>query len=197
MTKKIVARKCSLKDCSGNSFTKGYCQNHYYRLRKHGDVNVVLRSYGEGATPELNFWSRVAITADIEKCWEWKICKNPQGYGRIKWKGKQRQAHRVAFEIFYKREPVNMVRHFVCDNTGCCNPHHLLEGTAKDNAADKVRHGRHLHGEKHPRAKLTEKDVIGIRALYPQMSIKKIAKRFNIGETTIAHIVRRENWKHI
>jgi hypothetical protein len=46
--------------------------------------------------------------------------------------------------------------------------------------------------------KLSEQDVNDIRNLYTTgLSIRKIARLFNMGNTAIACIVRRKTWKHI
>jgi len=57
-----------------------------------------------------------------------------------------------------------MVRH-TCDNPPCCNPAHLLTGTAKDNARDAVERGRYATGLRHPRGKLSDDDVHEIRRM--------------------------------
>lgn len=56
-----------------------------------------------------------------------------------------------------------------------------------------------LKGEKHPCAKLTEKEVIEIRKLYvPRIyTMEKLAKKFHVDWTTISLIVNRKKWKHI
>lgn len=53
-------------------------------------------------------------------------------------------------------------------------------------------------GSNNPRAKLTEKDVIEIKRLIKNgVTNREIARKFNIGETTIAQIKTKKRWKHV
>lgn len=53
-------------------------------------------------------------------------------------------------------------------------------------------------GEKHPRAKLTEKLVLEIREKWANgMRIPVLAREYSIGETTLYHIVHGETWRHL
>lgn len=53
-------------------------------------------------------------------------------------------------------------------------------------------------GEKHPNRKLTEKDVLEIRASYKDGVSKEIlAKKYNVGKSAIDKIVYKQTWKHI
>jgi hypothetical protein len=51
-------------------------------------------------------------------------------------------------------------------------------------------------GEKHNLSKLTEKEVLEIRAI-KGMSKREIATLYNIGETAVGKIINRQRWKHI
>ena len=114
-------------------------------------------------------------------------------YGRIWWKGKNRDVHRLAFKIFTGEEP-EVVRH-TCDNTLCWNHLHLVGGTHADNIADKVARGRQAHGESHGQARLTEKQVLEIRA--SSLSESDMAREYNVSCPTIGRIRRNETWKHL
>jgi hypothetical protein len=68
--------------------------------------------------------------------------------------------------------------------------------TQKDNVARKVAHGTMNFGERHGRAKLTKQDVINIlekRSL--GWTYRALVKHFNIGQTQIGRIVRKEHWQ--
>lgn len=65
-------------------------------------------------------------------------------------------------------------------------------------------HGSRLHPERRPRgtanksAKITENDVRAIRELYTRGKKQvDIAKQFNVRQTTVSMIVRRETWEHV
>jgi len=54
-------------------------------------------------------------------------------------------------------------------------------------------------GTNHPKAKLSEGDVLEIRRMYHEMHFlqREIAVFFDIKQVTVSRIVRRETWKHI
>jgi hypothetical protein len=72
-------------------------------------------------------------------CLEWRGASHERGYGRLRWKGKVRSAHRVAWSLARGQDvpEYTLIRH-LCGNTACCNPEHLRIGTAKENAGDKA-----------------------------------------------------------
>ncbi len=129
-------------------------------------------------------------------CWDWTACKVWGGYGRINVAGKAKLAHRISYELH--RGPVRddlQVCH-TCDNRGCINPEHLFVGTNMDNVADKMEKGRQSRGSTHGPAKLTESDVIAIRAAEGFLH-RELADRFGVDKTTISHIRARRFWAHV
>jgi IS30 family transposase len=53
-------------------------------------------------------------------------------------------------------------------------------------------------GINHGRAMLTEDDVRLIRTLHEEgLSYRVIARKFDVGKTTIEHIVTRQTWRHV
>lgn len=87
-----------------------------------------------------------------DECWPWTgyARTDPQGYQRgiFALGGKKLYAYRVVWECYNGRALTDreVIRH-TCDNTLCCNPHHLLVGVQKDNVEDMLK--RERVGEKH------------------------------------------------
>lgn len=53
-------------------------------------------------------------------------------------------------------------------------------------------------GSKHPRARLTEADVLGIRSRYEAGERQAdLAREFQVTDSTIWHVVHRISWRHI
>jgi DNA invertase Pin-like site-specific DNA recombinase len=72
------------------------------------------------------------------------------------------------------------------------------ERTEADNHKDKANKGRSARGIKNASAKLTEKQVIEIREIYPSiLSSRKIAILYNVSKSCIKRIINRTGWKHI
>ncbi len=92
-----------------------------------------------------SFWDKVDKKTTSE-CWNWKACKNKQGYGRIGIAASQCvNAHRFSWVLHFGEIPLG---HFVChkcDNPSCVNPYHLFTGTRQDNTNDMVIKKRSKH----------------------------------------------------
>lgn len=161
------------------------------------------------------FWSKVDRGSEDE-CWEWQAYRNRQGYGDFElWNPatktkKTAKAHRVAYELHHGEPPKGTVCH-TCDNPPCCNPSHLYDGSPKSNARDREERGRNgwssgelasrntARGSRNGRTNLTEDSVREIRRLYAKggISQQRLSEMFQVGQTRISSIVRRETWKHV
>jgi hypothetical protein len=74
-------------------------------------------------------------------------------------------------------------------------PENLAWGTVAENCSDTVRHGRSLRGERNASAKLTSKQVRGIRERYRRGETQCVlAKKFGVSQATISSIVLRQSW---
>jgi len=55
-----------------------------------------------------------------------------------------------------------------------------------------------IQGERHHKARLSEKDVLEIRRLYEAgVGMTELSKMFNMNRGSIHHIIKRTSWKHI
>jgi DNA invertase Pin-like site-specific DNA recombinase len=71
-------------------------------------------------------------------------------------------------------------------------------GTQKQNAADAIRNGVMPQGEQRYNAKLTEDEVLAIRAAAEMgVSQKAIAAQYGIGQPSVSRIIRRKKWSHV
>ena len=128
-------------------------------------------------------------------CLEWTGGCYPSGYGGTLAYGKMWGTHRLALHL----EGIDVTGHYVlhsCDNRLCCNPDHLRLGTPQDNMDDKVSRDRQALGSNHGSAKLTEQDVLDIRAI-SGMTQQAIADRYGVTKTAINLVIHRKRWQHI
>ncbi len=131
-------------------------------------------------------------------CWEWLGAISNGKYGHLQLNGKFIYAHRIAYFLKYGIDPGDLCVCHCCDNPSCCNPKHLFLGTNTDNMQDARQKGRNSYGEKHGRAKLTEKDVIEIKRLLRLGVMHRIiAKKFNVSRPLISYINNNERWSHV
>jgi HNH endonuclease len=142
------------------------------------------------------FWSRVEIIELQDGCWLWRGAVIPQGYGMVRWDGKTRRAHQIAYFLRYGYWPGYLMHR--CDTPRCVRPDHLIDADHRANMADMVSKGRSTMGERNPQYRLTEADVRIVRdRLERGESSYAIAKDYGVARTTIAAIKVRRSWRHI
>ena len=148
---------------------------------------------------EENFWAGVDIKGPDE-CWVWtRYVSKKTGYGRSSWKGKARDAHRLAYEFANGSIPSGLLVRHTCNNRLCCNPKHLLAGTYQQNSNDMVSSGNSTRGEKNASAILSEEDVLEIRHLigFGSKTLTSIARQYSVSLNTISDIKHYKTWKHL
>lgn len=153
------------------------------------------------------FWSYVnkngpmpAHCPELGPCWIWTGAIS-HGYGNFytKVNGKKRYFRASRFSYLLAKGAVDsetLALHH-CDNRQCVNDTHLYGGGHQKNADDAVARKRVREGSQNPTAKLNESQVIEIRALLPNLSQQKVAKRFGVSQRVISKIARRETWDHV
>ncbi len=170
---------------------------------------------GEARRPLADrFWEKVDKTApapshvpSVGNCWVWTGAPRGGRYGIFMiTRGKFASAHRVAFEIEHGPIPDERLVCHRCDNGRCVRPSHLFLGTAKDNAGDMVAKGRSVVGTKRPgtgpagerngRARLTATQVEEIRhrRVTERLTIREIAKAYDISKSQAQNIVSGAQW---
>jgi hypothetical protein len=109
---------------------------------------------------EWRFWGKVDIS---DSCWIWRSAFSQTGYGLVRWQGKTKLAHRVAYALAYECILLDnqQVLH-TCDTPACVNPYHLFIGTHQDNQNDKQSKNRRRGGGR----RLTWTDIRKIRQRY-------------------------------
>jgi hypothetical protein len=161
-------------------------------------INYIQR---HGARSKLSdeekFWRHVDRSGGDKTCWPWTGAVTSKGYGNVKFDGKQCSAHVVAWFLTYGGWPTLHILHH-CDFPVCCNPKCLFQGTNLDNVIDRVSKNRSAKGDRQGSAKLNDKKIRKIRDFYERgASYAWIARRYNVGASTIASIIKGKAWLHV
>lgn len=187
---------CSIDGCINLSVARGWCSKHWQRWRDHGDPLHGKDRANHFAT--RGFIEKALSAGQRRRCIIWPFSKLPKGYGRIEWEGKGALVHRIVCKRAHGPAPTN--RHVAahsCGNASCCNPHHIRWATPKENSADQELHDTARKGADRAGAKLTEAQVIEMRAMKGGMSYPQIARRYGISPGHARDIVTGRFWKHI
>jgi hypothetical protein len=143
------------------------------------------------------FWSKVRSPENRADCWEWGATQTEKGYGRAWVGGRWVLAHRFAYELINGPAPEGLVVRHRCHNRLCCNPDHLVIGTAKDNAQDAIDAGRFTRGTVNGNSKLTEEAIVAIRRNADKMTTRELAMRYGVSIGTISSVRTGKIWRHV
>lgn len=155
-------------------------------------------------TPERVYkWIDPSVGNDA--CWEWKGAhKKPQGYGIVSAGGRQLKAHRLVYAVLVGPVSNDVYVCHSCDNPPCCNPAHLYLGTQSNNMIDRRERGRDnsRKGEAHHKAKLTDADILAIRAEWNATArhyglLQRLSRQYDVHPDTISRVVHRKGWDHL
>lgn len=123
---------CAVDGCDLLAMTRGWCQKHYTRWRRHGDPGHTERPGDDG-------WPLDALMARTDTngpggCWLWTGQISSDGYGRA---GHQ-YAHRLMYERAIGPIPeglhIDHVHAWGCRHRHCVNPSHLEPVTKGENS---------------------------------------------------------------
>ena len=132
-----------------------------------------------------------------EECWVWTGSMLKSGYGRMRFNGPSRRAHRISYELYRSRIPEGLNVLHTCDNPTCVNPEHLFLGTDVDNNKDRDTKGRTAHqkGEASGASKLTEQDIRAIKQDTRRHLV--VAREYGVVPSLIGMIRRGLRWSHV
>lgn len=120
--------ECLIQECGSPSYIKGWCSKHYWRWYRHGNP--------EHPTAPIFKDPREALKARIKQsgeCLIWTGSVTSTGYGNLKYKGRDRSAHIVAYILAKGPIPKGMQVDHRCLTPLCVNVKHLRLVTQKQN----------------------------------------------------------------
>lgn len=188
---------CKFDGCERRAVSKGYCDKHYRRLLKRGDVNDSgSRKVSEGDAVE-----RFHDKYDKKEngCWIWSASTRPNAKGQLYGRhhnefGKSEGAHRFSYRVHNNEDISGKFVCHKCDTPLCVNPEHLFLSDHIGNMKDMRMKGRsaRLIGENNHVSKLTDTQAEEIRK--SELSQSKLAKVYGVSQATIGRIKRGQSY---
>jgi hypothetical protein len=179
--------------CTRRLKARGLCHTHYERLRLHGDAGPaeMKRGWSWGEFQRL-------AAIDTDECVIWPHGTTTGGYGTmVDHDGVRRYVHRHALELHAGPAPTGMEAAHSCHTRRCMNARHLRWATVAENQADRIKDGTDHRGQRHPKAVLTDAQVLEIRALIGTDSQANIARRYGVSQQLVCDIKKGRAWKHL
>lgn len=179
---------CSIPNCGKPHKAHGWCENHYYRWRRHGDPLGMAKGKAQ------RFYREVVLTYEGDECLIWPFATS-KGYGRMRRDGRMLTVSRVVCEEVNGPPPTPA--HDAAHSCGrghlaCVTKRHLSWKTSAGNKADMLLHGTHNRGDHHYGAKLTDEQVREIRSSDEQGI--ELATRFHVSQGHISYIRSGVKW---
>lgn len=162
----------------------------------------LLERMANSEADQRKFWRKVKI-AGPDECWLWQGARYKDGYGckcmMVNYIMYGFRVNRISYFLKHGELSDDLFVCHKCDVPTCVNPNHFFLGKQLQNMQDKVRKSRQAFGEKHGRCKLTSDQVQEIRILHfnHNTPVTEMAKRFNVGTSTIWSMLSGINWKYL
>lgn len=201
-----MLNECSISDCHDQAVTRGWCTKHYTRWLRHGDPLAVAAWVADTRT---RLDARTDMRGGLDTCHLWQGPPDSEGYGRMDVGGRKLRVHVIAWELENGPVPPGMAVDHECHNRAvqeglcrpgkcmhrlCRNERHLMAKPPAQHIQDSPPHD-HPRGAAHPRAVLTEQEVVEIRALLTRGMIqRRVAVRYGITRSTVSAIKDRRSW---
>lgn len=154
----------------------------------HPDFRV-REGYGTWAPLEERLMRRVQYDL-FGGCWLWDAGLSRGGYGQVKVHGRQKMAHRLAFELFVGPIPAGMEVRHKCDVTFCINPDHLEPGSHAQNMADMKRRGIASRDPNPPARHHGLRNLV-MSAHASGEAIRSIARRLGVSPSAVRYHLKR------
>lgn len=142
-------------------------------------------------------WIRRVAAESGDGCRDWPWALKTNGYGVVRWEGRVEPVGRVVLVESGRPIPFpGAAMLHSCDRRQCAAPWHLRWGTNLENIVEKVERGRTARGTINGLSKLTEEQVILIRAT-PGRTARSFASEFGVHPTVVEKVRRGQTWKHL
>lgn len=180
-------RLCDVSGCDHKHWAGGLCSRHYQRKRRTGRTTISRAEKGEPMR-----WLEWAVAQETDECLPYPFATE-SGYGAVSYGGNKMAANRVVCLIAHGPAPTGAEAAHHCGNRPCCNKRHLRWASCAENQRDRLIHGTHKRGDRHPKARLTWGDVRAIRAS-SDLQVH-LAERFGVSASHISGIKTGRFWK--
>lgn len=129
MATAVANRSCSIGDCHGPMYARGWCNRHYKRWLTYGDPTS-MRVAARESPPHERFWFYVYRG---DGCWLWRGALTGSGYGLFFNGRRSVGAHRFSYELHNGAIPDGLHLDHLCRTPACVNPAHLEPVTSQIN----------------------------------------------------------------
>lgn len=195
-------KPCSISGCKRNAHylekgSRGFCQHHYGRWKRHGDP-LGGRGYGSSPGEPMRWLLETASQYTGDDCLIWPFARWKEGYAKVREGRSYRYASRVLCEKVHGEPPTpgHQAAHSCGKgHEGCINPNHLSWKTVSENQMDRIKHGTSNRGERNNQTTLTRYEVLQIRKMADAgIPHSIIAKRFEIARSSVNRHANRKTW---